>query len=101
MRQACRSISAVFLFMSVCFLFDAWPAVSGGVVTTDTFAKIKATAEQGDAKAQTRLGLRYHVGSGVAKDDFEAVHWWRKAADQNNSFAEVALAKAYYLLTLA
>jgi TPR repeat protein len=97
MSQACRSISAVFLFVSVCFLFDAWPVVSDGVVTPDTLAKIKSAAEQGDAKAQTRLGYKYHLGSGVAKDDFEAVRWWRKAADQNNSFAEVALAKAYYV----
>jgi hypothetical protein len=36
-------------------------------------------AEQGDAKAQFRLGGMYLNGQGVPQDAAEAVKWWRKA----------------------
>jgi TPR repeat protein len=52
-------------------------------------------AEQGDAKAQTYLGIMYDAGHGVPQDDAEAVKWWRKAAEQGNALAEMALGRAY------
>lgn len=39
-------------------------------------------AEQGYSSAQYNLGVMYQYGSGVKQDDFEAVKWYRKAADQ-------------------
>jgi len=39
-------------------------------------------AEQGNAEAQKTLGSMYLEGQGVAKDDEQAVHWYRKAAEQ-------------------
>ncbi|MCK9681056.1 tetratricopeptide repeat protein, partial [Haemophilus influenzae] len=39
-------------------------------------------AEQGYAKAQFNLGVMYAKGQGVKQDDFEAVKWFRKAAEQ-------------------
>ncbi len=36
-------------------------------------------AEQGDASAQTSLGVMYANGLGVPQDDTEAIKWYRKA----------------------
>ena len=51
----------------------------------------RKAAEQGDSDAQCNLGCCYHMGSGVAKDQAEAVGWYRKAAEQGNSAAQVSL----------
>ena len=39
--------------------------------------------------------LRYTKGQGVAKDDAEAVQWFRKAAEQNDAPAQAALGVRY------
>ena len=44
------------------------------------FGRLKALAEQGDAKAQYKLGTMYYFGHGVPQDYWEAVRWYRKAA---------------------
>jgi len=41
-------------------------------------------ADQGDARAQSTLGLIYYGGRGVTQDDNEAVKWFRRAADQDD-----------------
>ena len=43
---------------------------------------------QGHAKAQTRLGVMYDTGKGVAQDDVEAVAWYRQAAEQGIAEAQ-------------
>jgi len=40
-------------------------------------------AEQGNVEAQYNLGVIYAEGRGVAKDETEAVSWFRKAAEQH------------------
>ena len=57
--------------------------------------RLQKTAEQGDAEGQFKLGYRYHVGLGVAKDESEAVLWYRKAADQGHVGAQVSLGNMY------
>ena len=52
-------------------------------------------AEQGDAEAQTNLGLAYYNGEGVAKDFAEAVRWFRKAAEQGHAEAQLHLGMLY------
>ena len=52
-------------------------------------------AEQGDATAQSRLGVQYLVGTGVAKDPVEALTWFRLAAKQGNRFAQTDLGNIY------
>ncbi len=39
-------------------------------------------AENGNARAQYRLGYIYHYGHGVPQDYEQAVAWYRKAAEQ-------------------
>ena len=56
---------------------------SGGVSGQDVsdFEETKQAAEQGDASAQSNLGLMYARGDGVPENDAEAVRWYRLAAD--------------------
>ncbi|MDO5395411.1 MAG: PEGA domain-containing protein [Bacteroidales bacterium] len=48
-----------------------------------------------DATAQFYLGRMYEKGYGVAKDDTQAVEWYRKAAQQGNASAQTNLGFMY------
>jgi len=50
---------------------------------------------KGNAHAQVALGECYLNGTGVEKDDVEAVKWFRKAAEQGNAHAQVKLGECY------
>ncbi len=52
---------------------------------------LRAKAEAGDAAAQTSLGWIYQKGVQVKPDMKAAVQWFRRAADQTNVEAIVAL----------
>lgn len=57
-------------------------------------ADLRAKAQRGDAEAQLNLGLRLSEGSGVSRDEAEAVQWYRKAADGGNTMAQLLLGYA-------
>ena len=42
----------------------------------------RPSAHEGDAVTQFWLGVKYDIGEGVAKDEEEAVKWYRLAAEQ-------------------
>ena len=46
---------------------------------------------KGGAMAQYNLGSNYGSGEGVKKDSAQAMSWFRKAADQGDNNAKVAL----------
>ncbi|MEG2465569.1 MAG: SEL1-like repeat protein, partial [Kiritimatiellia bacterium] len=48
------------------------------------------------ADAQYNLGCCYLKGEGVARDEAEAVEWWRKAAAQGVAEAKRALQRLGY-----
>ena len=48
-------------------------------------------AEQGDAKAQTNLGVFYADGRSGTQDYALARLWWEKAAAQGDANAQIAL----------
>lgn len=52
-------------------------------------------AKQGDPYSQNALGLCYLNGSGVTKDETEAVKWFRKAAEQEYAEAQNYLGECY------
>src|ERR1700704_2814878 len=54
-------------------------------------------AEQGNPQAQNDLGMIYENGQGVAKDERQALAWYRKAADQGFDKAEFNLGAMYDL----
>ena len=49
-------------------------------------------AEQGDTRAQFRLGTMYEWGQGVLKNDKTAVKWYTLAAEQGGAEGQTALA---------
>lgn len=51
----------------------------------------RVDAEQGDARAQYKLGRKYKLGSGVDKDYREAVRWFQKSAEQDYADAQFEL----------
>jgi uncharacterized protein len=52
-------------------------------------------AEQGDARAQSLLGLIHYNDRGVLRDDAEAVKWSRLAAEQGDAAAQFRLGLMY------
>ena len=52
-------------------------------------------AKQGDAKAQSNLGLMYSYGQGVPQDYKTAVKWWKLAAKQGDASAQTSLGAGY------
>ena len=48
-------------------------------------------AEQGDAEAQLKLGMRYKIGRGTEPDIKKAAEWYTKAAEQGNDTAIMLL----------
>ena len=64
-------------------------------VKPQTPVEQKLAAQKGDAEAQYMLGIRYYNGIGVAKDQAQAVSWWRKAAAQGDTNAQFNLGFCY------
>ena len=62
----------------------------------EVFKDAKAWAEKGEAEGQLNLGICYTKGEGVAKDDVEAVAWFRKAAAQGFAPAQTILGHRYF-----
>ena len=97
-----RAIVGLVLFIGVGLaeaviagpLEDATAAYSRGDYAT-AFRIWSALAHQADATAQVRLGLMYETGRGIAKDDAQAVEWYRKAAEQGNAAGENSLGYMY------
>jgi TPR repeat protein len=59
-------------------------------------ADVRAKAEKGDAQSQYELARAFYFGGlGVAKDEVEAVKWFRKAAEENNAWAQHTLGVCY------
>jgi hypothetical protein len=58
--------------------------------------ELQEIADHGDADAQWQLGLRFHDGEGVPRDDTLAVQWYLRAAEQGNVAAQGALGSYYW-----
>ena len=69
--------------------------------TPEQVAEWHAAAEQGDADAQYKLGSAYATGKGVAKDNHEAVRWFRAAAEQGHADAQFIEAVRWYRVAAA
>lgn len=57
--------------------------------------ELKKTAENGNKKAQYRLGHCYDKGYGVPENDSLAFHWYMKAASQGSGKAMYQVGKCY------
>ena len=87
-------MKAIFLGLIAVLLLVAAPLFAQ---TNQTIQELKASAEQGNAKAQWRLGLDYYTGIDVAQDDVEASKWIRKSAEQNYDAAQCLLGVFYQI----
>jgi uncharacterized protein len=56
---------------------------------------LRRLAGRGDADAQWQIGVRYHNGEGVPRDDAQAMQWFLRAAEQGHATAQATLG-AYY-----
>lgn len=54
-------------------------------------SRLVVLAEQGSARAQTRLGLMFETGEGVPQNYPEAVYWYGRAAEQGDPDAQYLL----------
>ena len=76
----------------------------------EAFACYRKAAEQGNAKAQNKVGFCFHFGMGITEDRHEALKWFGKSTRQGNTDSACFLgqwhiekdyAEAYKWLTLA
>jgi hypothetical protein len=58
--------------------------------------ELRKLADQGDADAQWQMGLHYHNGEDVPRDDAQAMQWFLRAAEQGNVSAQSALGSYYW-----
>ncbi|CAG8438460.1 17150_t:CDS:2 [Acaulospora morrowiae] len=61
------------------------------------FERLYLLAEIGLPNYQFYLGVKYHTGNGIKKDDEEAAKWFRKAAEQDLSPAQLMLGFLYMM----
>jgi TPR repeat protein len=54
----------------------------------EALTEFKRVAAEGDVKATYFVGLFYHDGFGVPRDNAEAAKWFRKAAAKNDARAQ-------------
>jgi uncharacterized protein len=70
--------------------------VQEGGADRQALAQLRAKAEKGDALSQFELGLAFFLGRyGAATNYVEAVHWYRKAAEENVAQAQHNLGFCY------
>src|SRR5687768_582561 len=66
----------------------SWP-------TEDDTLEYFLEGEQGDAVAQSLLGLMYDEGLGLPQDSVQAALWYRRAAEQGDLISQQSLAWKY------
>ena len=93
MTKRFRLLSALLVMSAVtaCGDFDGRVVPIKRADPAMPIEEVRALAEQGDAEAQYKLGVRYDRGQGVAQDYQEALHWYRLAAAQGYSAAQYNL----------
>ena len=96
-----RKILAAIMLMTT---FTVWAGdFEDGMAAYDrkdyatAVAKFTSAADQGDAFAQTFLGIMYDTGQGVAQDYVQAVRWYTLAAEQGLADAQFNLALMHEL----
>lgn len=74
------------------------PANKPAAAVVDTIANVMEKAEKGDPVAQNTVGVWYYSGKGKIKQDYrEALKWWARSAQQDNSDAIGNMAMCYQL----
>jgi len=75
-------------------LFLAAAMLSVSAIAAD-FNQVQREANQGDAVAQSNLGVKYYNGEGVRQDYAKAKEWYEKAANQGVAESQYNLGLMY------
>ncbi len=67
------------------------------MLDSPTPEEVISLANQGNSKAQYKLGLMYELGLGISKDLNQAFIWYQKSADQDYAKAQYNLGIFYAL----
>ena len=100
MRKALATIAAILIVLGASS--PSWAGYDEGVAAAKrgdyatALREFWALAQRDDAEGQNGLGVMYIKGWGVAKDDAQAVRWWRKSAEQGNAKAQHSLGGMYF-----
>ncbi len=73
---------------------DQRKALAGTLAATEV-TRIRTAADQGDKESQYQLGNMFVFGRGVTRDTVQAMSWWRKAAEQGLTSAQLRIAAAF------
>ena len=76
-------------------LLGLLPMSLSAAMTSEQVASLIASSENGDRYSQVRLGECYAEGNGVARDEAEAIRWYRLAAAAGEGRAYLMLGNAY------
>ena len=88
MKNLISIISAVLVLVSA-------SGASAGSCIYGAFNDCMVKAQQGDANAQTWVGIMYYDGKSVPQDDYRAFDWFTKAAEQCEVVAQYNLGVMY------
>jgi len=83
------------LALSTMYSRGAYPMCMGEGDDKKSFFWAAKAAERGNINGQESVGGMYAYGTGVDKDEEEAIKWWQKAANQGSSSAQYAPMKLY------
>jgi TPR repeat protein len=96
-HSATRLISSLLLATLIATPFTANAGLNEGLAAYDkaeyatALKELTPLAEEGNAKAQYRLGKMFNLGQGVPPDKKEAAKWFHMAAQQGLAEAQGAL----------
>jgi len=76
-------------------LLSLLPMSLSAAMTSEAVASLIARSENGDSFSQMLLGKCYAEGNGVARDEAEAIRWYRLAAAAGQGRANLMLGNAY------
>ena len=101
MRHCAKLLRASLMLMAIGGAATAGPLLEDAVAAYQRGDYATALrlwhplAEQGDAEAQSHLGVMYESGQGGLRNDAEAIKWYRKAAEQGDAVAQFNLGIMY------
>src|SRR5215204_357961 len=91
-RPKGRMVLAIAVLLGSVFLSATCHGESSQGEQSNSIKQLRKSAEDGDVRAQAKLGLLYFDGKEVNRNPSEAAKWLLKAAQQGNSGAQCLLA---------
>jgi hypothetical protein len=95
-RKIAASVACVAVICGTAVTLRIFEVKANGRKLAEDARVTRISAEQGDAKAESKLGTMYYRGEGVPQDYAEALRWYNKAADQGDAKAQYGIGYMYY-----